>query len=834
MKRICAIIVLLWVASLEAMESQARWIWREGKAENGEVLWLRHEFKLDAVPDGGFIHVAGDDSETFFLNGEKMFTGGFPTCTIDAKRLKAGVNLLAARVRNDVGGAGLLVYGELMVGGRKVIVLTDKSWKVIKENKTDIGWEKPGFDDSSWKNAVEIRGVTEPHVWKSLIKVSDFLSKEEFEVEERENRALLEMIDGSLVKVRARLATETKPQKVEFVRINNVPFISLDDGKKLLSAPYINTCVYKTLVPQNFEKLKRYAAVGYHVAMSGTRMTAVWNADGSIDTTEAEKSLMNLLAAFPDAYILYTISLDPPRWFLDKYPDELIRYGSSKEITDKGDVLTNPVRRPSMASKLWMEQAGEALTKVIENLEKSEGGKRIIGYHLNYGVYAEWHYYGMANQMPDISTPMQMAFTDYLREKYGTDEKLQAAWHDKSVTLENAKIPSNEKRLEQRDGVLIRAGQDSRCPDFYDCLAREVNNCQAFFDRTARKASGRRPLIGNYTGYFFGMAYPAVGYQTRTPEILRTDASDYQTSPFSYAFRASGSSGLPRAVFEAYALNGKVGLLEADNRTHQANIPSTCHCKEDSVGQIAREFCNALTKGATMWYYDFEGWWYDYPEYYELFPKFVKIWSERQDATRISEMAGVCDFDSIPYHTAAVNPNQFTNRICSVTAHEMYYAGAPFDTIFMEDLNNPKTPKYKIYVFYNLVHLTDKKVATVRRLLKDGSTLVFICSPDLQPLLKNEPKAIFAKDYMMNRREFHNLLVANNIHCYIDDIDAVLFASRGLVGIHRKEPGPATIWLPEKPKRIIQLLPERKEIEPTDLISYDHPLAGTSLFRIEK
>ena len=834
MKRICAFIMFLIAMSASAIDSQAKWIWREGKPTNGEYLLLRRELKLDAVPDSGFIHIAGDDRQTFYLNGDKILTGGFPTSTIDARRLKAGVNLLAAQVRNDLGAAGLLVYGELMVGGRKVIVLTDKSWKVKQESKTDVGWEKLDFDDSSWKFAKEIRGVSEPHVWKSLIKVSDFLSKEEFEIEERENRALLDIIDGSLAKVRAKLATETKPQKVEFTRINNVPFISLDDGAKLLSAPYINTCVITTLVPQNFEKLKRYASVGYQVAMSGTRMTTVWDIDGTIDTSKAEASLMNLLAAFPDAYILYTISIDPPKWFLDKYPNELIRYGTSDKLTDSGDVLTNPVRRPSMASRLWMEQAGEALTRIIENLEKSEGGKRIIGYHINYGVYAEWHYYGMANQMPDISAPMQRAFTQYLREKYGTDDKLQAAWKDTSVTIATAKIPANSDRLKQKDGVIIRAGEDCRCPDFYDCLAKEVNNCQQFFNMTARKASGRRVLVGNYTGYYFGMTYPAVGYQTRTPEMLENGISDYQTSPFSYSFRDSGSSGLPRAVFETYAFHGKVGLLEADNRTHQATIPSSCHCKEDSVGQIMREFCNAITKGAAMWYYDFENWWYDYPEYHELFPKLVKIWSERQDATRISEVAGVCDFDSIPYHTAAVNPNRFTNRICSVSAHEMYYSGAPFDTILTEDLYNPSVYKYKVYVFYNLVHLTDKKVEAVRRLLKDGATLVFVCAPDLKPLLKDEPNAIFNDNEPITRQQLHNLLVSKNIHCYIDDIDSVLFASRGLVGIHRKTAGPANIWLPSKPKKIIQLLPERREIEPTDLISYDHPLAGTSLFRIEK
>ena len=27
---------------------------------------------------------------------------------------------------------------------------------------------------------------------------------------------------------------------------------------------------------------------------------------------------------FPDAYIIYLISLDPPEWFAEKYPDELI------------------------------------------------------------------------------------------------------------------------------------------------------------------------------------------------------------------------------------------------------------------------------------------------------------------------------------------------------------------------------------------------------------------------------------------------------------------------------------------------------------------------------
>ncbi len=834
MKRLFAVLVLLAVVSAYALDSQARWIWRKGGADDGEVLYVRHVLTLDAVPDGGFIHFAGDDSAVIYLNGELQFSCGFGTKKIDIKKLKAGDNTLAARIRNDVGQGGLLVYGELQVGGKTVIVKTDKSWKVRRSAMITDGWEKPGFDDSKWENAVELRGVTDQHVWRNLIKVGDFLNKEEFQEIETARIRVEKMINGDLAAIRAKLAMETKPMKAEFVRRNNVPFISLDDGRKLLGAPYINTCVINTLNTLNYERVKRYAGVGYQVVMASAVMWKVWNEDGSVDTREAENRLLNLLAAFPDAYVIMCIRLDPPNWFLDKYPDELIGYGASDKLSDRGDVINTPVRRPSMASKLWMEKAGDALTRVIENFERNECSKRIIAYHINYGVYAEWHYYGMANQMPDTGKPMQAAFADYLREKYADDKALQAAWKDEAVTLATAHIPSPEIRLKQTDGVLVRAGEDCRCQDFYDCLARAVNTCQAFFNTTARKASGRRVIIGNYTGYFFGMSYPAVAYQTRTPEILRMDVSDYQSSPFSYGYRSSGSSGLPRAVFESYALNGKVGLLEADNRTHQATIPSSCKTKEDSLGQIAREFCNALTKGAAMWYYDFENFWYDYPEYYELFPKFVKIWNEQPDATRISEMAGVCDFDSIPYHTAAVNPNKFTFDICSKTAHEMYYAGAPFDTILMEDLDNPNTPKYKIYVFYNLVHLTDKKLAAVKRLIEQGATLVFICAPDLEQMLKDVPNVMFAGNKSLTRYDFHKLLVARGIHCYTDDIDAVLFASRGLVGIHRKVAGPANIWLPKVPKKIEQLLPERRIIPPSSVITYDHPECGTSLFRIEE
>lgn len=835
LKSICVLSVLLSALYAAAFESNAKWIHHKDRAAHGEVSYLRYELNLDAAPTSGFINVAGDDFHTFYINGQKVYEGSFKTGKISSKLLKAGKNILASRVKNDIGEAGLVVHGELMVNGKKIIINSNKNWKVMvaPPNTNDKAWGNLNFDDSKWQSAREIRDVTVNHVWATLITQNDFMSKEEIAARKHELDTLHNDIDKHITDVKFKLAKENKPEKVKFVRINNVPFISLDNNKKLLSAPYINTAAIDSLYPYNFAKLKKYASVGYQVITDGCAMYNIWKEDGSVDTSKAEKSLMNLLAAFPDAYVMYFISLDPPEWFKEKYPDELMQYGSGRQLTgDIGVFLTTPMKRPSMASELWKQMAGEALKKIISNLEKNECSKRIIAYQLNYGIYAEWHQYGMENQMPDTGISMQKAFSKYLRRKYANDKALQKAWKDNNVTLATAKIPSKEARLKWTDGKIFQRGMDCRCIDFYDCVAVEINKCQTFFNKTAKKASGRDPLIGNYSGYFFDMNYPAIGFQTRTPEMLKSNAIEYQVSPYTYQHRGIGNSGLPRSPFESYALNGKTALLEADVRTYPKATDVFLFKKEDSIGHVYREFCNALTRGAALWYYDFDLWWYDYPEYYKLFPKLLKIWNERPDATRVSEIAGVCDYDSIAYHTAAINPNDFTRKIISYSGNEMYFAGSPFDNIMLDDLNNPKVPKYKIYVFYNLVNVTPVKLKMVRKLLRSGATCVFVCAPYLEKVLKNEKNAIFTKNEFLTRDKLRSIAKSKKLHCYSDDPTACLFVSRGLVGIYRPKTGPAVINLPKVPKKVEQLLPVRKTFAPTAKINFEHQ-DGTTLFRIE-
>ena len=50
------------------------------------------------------------------------------------------------------------------------------------------------------------------------------------------------------------------------------------------------------------------------------------------------------------------------------------------------------------------------------------------------------------NVYADVSPAFQKHFSTYLKKKYKTDEALQAAWQDRSVTIQNPGIPDCEAR----------------------------------------------------------------------------------------------------------------------------------------------------------------------------------------------------------------------------------------------------------------------------------------------------------------------------------------------------------------------------------------------------
>jgi hypothetical protein len=190
---------LLLAATVSAADKSwtAQWISVPGAGpQDYGVYHFRHTFRLASKPAAFNVHVSADQRYQFFVNGKRAGLGPargelkhwrYETYDI-APLLEAGDNLLAAVVWN-VGPNSPMAQisnetGFLLAGASEAerAVDTGKTWKCIRDEayspeygagkvhgyfaigaseRVDAarypwGWEQPGYNDSSWKQAVAI------------------------------------------------------------------------------------------------------------------------------------------------------------------------------------------------------------------------------------------------------------------------------------------------------------------------------------------------------------------------------------------------------------------------------------------------------------------------------------------------------------------------------------------------------------------------------------------------------------------------------------------------------------------------------------------------------
>ena len=140
------------------------WIWYpEGRPVEdapAEARFFRYRFEVPKNVRSAVLRVAADDVCEVFINGKRAGSHNSwrRTAIFDVgPLLSSGENVIAVRAENrpapTKNPAGLIA--RLAVSGandKKVVLVSDVSWRA--ENKMHAGWQKPAFDDSSWKKAI--------------------------------------------------------------------------------------------------------------------------------------------------------------------------------------------------------------------------------------------------------------------------------------------------------------------------------------------------------------------------------------------------------------------------------------------------------------------------------------------------------------------------------------------------------------------------------------------------------------------------------------------------------------------------------------------------------
>ena len=804
----------------EAPSSVVRWICPDEPFPDGlkKTRYYRKAFETHERLVRASARWWIDDTGSLYVDGGKVAGGAMSVdhpADLTATLKQPGRHVLAVEGRNLAGSGGVCLLLDLeYTGGHRESVFTADDWRYAA-SASGLGWTSIDFDDSQWQRVRAFCNVLATP-WISLADMSQLM----LPAERQRRSEIFAARQARVEKALAAMAREQKPV-CKIVYENGKSYFDIG-GRRYDTAFYNASENWNCDSPSLRRQTTMFRDAGMHLYGIGIHTPSIWRKDGTIDFSIAEKKILDVLSIDPEARFHFCISTSTtPRWWCEAHPDEMVGYAVAAPNPSEGDTIKNVVA-PSFASIPWRRDAADYLTRLVAHLESTPYAKRIYAYRPDFGVYHEWHYYGMAQYMPDTGKAMTAAFRRWLEREYKNDvEALRRAWNKPDITFATAEIPSKEERLRTSAGNLRDPVKDRPTLDYQRCHAEQVRDCLFDFNRAVKKACGGRALLGNYCGYFFEMPFPAEGWHLENEAILDSPYVDFQVSPFPYQIpaRGGGNGQYSRRLLEATRRRGKLAIMEADTRTTLVrdawNRPYLhSHSREEDIALLARDFVSTLCWGCGFWYYDFGQAWYDAPEFGEFFKKIYPIRREITDCRSVSEVLVVGDYESVMFSNAG--SSRFNDERTSGLVNALGHTGVPFDSASIADLASGKLKDYRMYIFCNLHYKTPEKERLVAGLREKGKTVVI---PET-PLTTDDLRKLFAE---------------HGIHIWDEDSRDVIYASAACVALHTATPGEKTIRLPRRAK-VTMLYPERREIAAdTDRIVFTPVGAtfSTTLFRTE-
>lgn len=208
---------------------------------------------------------------------------------------------------------------------------------------------------------------------------------------------------------------------------------------------------FETYVPE-IKYYQEFAAAGIKSfefsANSGksdyTQSQPTWIALDKWDYSELDERVRRVLEAAPQGMIFARVYIGTPDWWLRQNPDEM-------EVLDDGstipgaDLYTMPNEKrpyPSIASQKWRKDMGYGLKHLIEHIQSSNYAGHFLGYVLAGLKTEEWYHWGSGvNQLFGYGKPTVADFRQWLRNKYGTVEKLRSSWNNPPSGFRNSRGP---------------------------------------------------------------------------------------------------------------------------------------------------------------------------------------------------------------------------------------------------------------------------------------------------------------------------------------------------------------------------------------------------------
>jgi hypothetical protein len=465
---------------------------------------------------------------------------------------------------------------------------------------------------------------------------------------------------------------------------------------------------------------------------------------------------------------------EPQFWWMREHPEENARplalaSGRSMpwdEVTDQlplgqlisindgaqnvGKKRINPAR-PSFASLLFREQAGEALCRVVAHLE-AKYGDRIVAYAPGGGPCGEgFHWSADDPRMMDYSAPMARAFQLHLQENYGDISTLNKAWNTWFEGFSDITLPSVEQRYRPTHGHLRSVTRERAIIDFLETYHRVVSETLLHWAAKTKEGCLRRKVVMIFYGYLWNHNYgdaQARSGHARLQDILRSPDVDAIVSPFSYSLRQMDGVMTGQGLAAAARRHGKLYVHELDGST---NLRACWNCPDHHTPKTAqetgelfrRELNKIICEGSSGWYMDLPGGYFDEVQVTTELNRTLEKGSLVRAGAGLPNAQVAVVLDSRASFYFREGEPLLSPLIDMFKQHSLARMGLGFDDFSLEDLEDfspEKTAHYKLWIFPCAVHLTPSNLNDIRRhACRNGNHMLWnyavnVCTGDLLDL----------------------------------------------------------------------------------------------------
>ncbi len=453
----------------------------------------------------------------------------------------------------------------------------------------------------------------------------------------------------------------------------------------------------------------------------------IWEANGKINYDVIDEVLALTLQRNPNAYLILDMWAYPYREWGAENPDDVVRndkgekaygiWGNLTGYTDDLDKVNTAQNKawwyPSYQSAKWRADSGQAMAAIAQHLKKSPYGKAVVGFFVtggHDGRFTPFFY--------DYSPAGQASFRAWALKKYGSVDKVAAAWKQEIASQQEIKVPTfNQHKLEELS---------------------PYQTAGALSDYREFREEGSWDLRDGYAGILkeaIGKPVVALSYNAPVNEnFLRTKHLDASGDMTYYPYRNPGYS-LAWLPGDGFKYHNKMFLQEMDLRSwvgarydevYQMWIGSGEN--PESWDHVHRKMVGvSLARGYGWWYYDMGRYFAD-PAMHEKIAQTQKIVEHYNKMPADTLRPEGCIIDRSypsPYLTSAYTSVDGADNYQQAMLES---SGVPFEVHYLDDvLSRPELQNFKVYVFRQNTFISQVEQKQIKeKLLNKNRVIVWM------------------------------------------------------------------------------------------------------------